>query len=69
MCSVSTAKMAQAKVEDFRVCIVPPKGEMRIAMSQLMPERSSDPAHKMFYSCLGFRRPPNRCFPKSGVQL
>src|SRR5271166_2526808 len=50
------------KLEDFRVCIVPAKGEMlRISMSKFRPEKSSDPAHKVFYSCmLGFRSPPNR---------
>ena len=49
------------QLEDFRVEIVPSHGEMvRVSMSRLMPERSSDPAHRMFYShILGFHRLPN----------
>src|SRR5712672_3232604 len=49
-------------LEDFRVEIVPARGEMlRVSMSKYLPEKSSDPAHRAFYShILGFRRLPTR---------
>lgn len=44
--------------ENFLITIVPARGELcPVKMSKFMPEKSSEPAHKLFYShILGFRR-------------